>query len=68
MEALWEKWRNCIVADGRLFVASLSYPLQNSRSIGRKTDLIQEIAVEAASRESAKYFKIPRHFEDGWSR
>ena len=40
------------------------HPLQNSRSAGRKSDLIQEIAVETASRETAKYDKIPPQFED----
>ncbi len=44
-------------------LANVAHPLQNSSRAGRKTDSIQEITAQAASRESAKYHKIPRHFE-----
>jgi hypothetical protein len=49
-------------------------PAQDSRSVGRNSDLIQEVAVEAASREIAIFHKIPQRLAgesavaDAWTR
>jgi hypothetical protein len=67
-QVFWGNWRKHLRSNSSSIEKNSSHSLPSSRAVGRKSDLIQEIAVETASRENAKYLKIPRHFEDCWPR